>query len=607
MERSHVFFKKGAGVLKENSKWVSYVWSDEGGGGGGGGGVRSYPTAATMLPQAAVLSTVTPLPATPEGSIIMHQVLSEDITSLPSESPEGSVVEAPPQRNVPSVPLPPPPQPSEVKTPGAWLPSAMFDDNNSWRATRGISKAVLVACDYHGTGSKCADSFATIEVLRGFLQTRGFCRELRVLTDNNPAALPTRGNIIASMRWLTDRAGPGDTLLFAFVGHGGNLSLAPSNHATEGFITQADFLSVVARNLGVATKLLVFSDFCRGGSLLDLPHRLCENGQAASAEVVAVQHHSKDGYAPHILSFAGNRAQQASIDVVGDTLVPFVTALHSLHRPTYHELLLEAVSYLRLTRAGPFARFVDKKPVLELSSSRPFSVHDEFVLCQHVGGDREEEMFREIFGFADRDGDGFLNYRDMQFLCSSLGKAMTRTAYDNLAVWCNASTGLTLADLKLVYSSLSIGQGYQDDYRAILSLKEEEEEAARHAPQHPRIHGVDSISDDGFLEDTVSVLPSLNAAPHQTDPRVEDREHQRAPERERAQREDPIPSVVKPGRGGGRQEDDVGGGDTLDEGVDVDRYPLEETVGTVPEGGGGGVPGPIPPESTSAAPLREGV
>eukprot|EP00754_Rhynchopus_humris_P051677 Rhum_TRINITY_DN9680_c0_g1::Rhum_TRINITY_DN9680_c0_g1_i1::g.34655::m.34655 len=394
--------------------------------------------------------------------------------------------------------LPPPtPQQQPGAEPGAagspperetWLPESFHVEQE--RHTRRIKKAVLVACDYHGTASKCHNSYKSLGTLRSYLEKTGLCSEMRVLTDNNPAAMPTRAAITSCLRWLASGVGPGDTALFAFVGHGGNLCLAPCDHGTAGFVTQHDFIKAVVEPLGMGTKVLVFTDFCRGGSFIDLPHRLSENNASPHpCELVAVNHDEARGrIVPHVVSLAGNRSRQAACDVGGETLVPFICALNTLSRPTYRELLVEAVSYLRLSKAGDVdprdhEALMFRKPCLEVSSSRPFHGHDEFVLCCHrEDEDRDEALFRSMFAFADLDRDGFLCYRDMAHLCGSLGKTITEPAYHRMREYCGggrgegSGAGLTYDDFKMVYRKLGAGRGFQEDHRMLMRLQGKGEE-----------------------------------------------------------------------------------------------------------------------------------
>ena len=473
--RHHVFFKSECPVLRQGRV-----------------------TAATA---ASPFGTDVPADGT-WVSYLRHDVATPSFVARGGASTTAPGLTTAHERRLPADPyatlalLPPPTpqqQPAEPAAPAqereTWLPESFHVDVA--RHTRRIKKAVLVACDYHGTASKCHNSYKSLGTLRSYLEKMGICSEMRVLTDNNPAAMPTRAAITSCMRWLASGVGPGDTVLFAFVGHGGNLCLAPCDHGTAGFVTQHDFIKAVVEPLGMGTKVLVFADFCRGGSFIDLPHRLSENNASPHpCELVTVNHDEARGrIVPHVVSLAGNRSRQAACDVGGETLVPFICALNTLSRPTYRELLVEAVSYLRLSKAGDVdprdhEALMFRKPCLEVASSRPFHGHDEFVLCCHrEDEDRDEALFRSMFAFADLDRDGFLCYRDMAHLCGALGKTITEPAYHRMREYCGggrgdgSGAGLTFDDFKMVYRKLGAGRGFQEDHRMLMRHQGKGEEA----------------------------------------------------------------------------------------------------------------------------------
>ena len=62
------------------------------------------------------------------------------------------------------------------------------------------------------------------------LKTERYCykpEDMVVLTDDpnqrDPRLKPTRSNILRAMRWLVHDAQPGDSLVFQYVGHGGQV------------------------------------------------------------------------------------------------------------------------------------------------------------------------------------------------------------------------------------------------------------------------------------------------------------------------------------------------------------------------------------------------
>ncbi|KAJ9451709.1 Metacaspase-2 [Diplonema papillatum] len=342
-------------------------------------------------------------------------------------------------------------------------------------ATDVVSRALIVGCDYHGTQGKLKGAERILGSLRDFLRLKGFCREVRVLSESNPAAAPTRRNILSGLEWLVHTVLPGESLFFAFVGHGGDLSLAPMDHDTHGIISQADLEETVLNKLPAGSKLTIVADFCRGGSLLDLPHRLAVSD--GGREVVQLHHRKVAGrinrighpleVQGRILMVAGNRSSQVDRDVLGDVVTGVVAGLTRLKNATHFELLKHAEETLRDLHQG------EPHAALEISSNLAFNADDVFHLCRMMRGeDRRDELLREMFSLADRDKDGLLGYADLRFLCDNLGTNLLPVAYANLCEWLGTGgLGLTLPQLKRVYREISTNRSIQEDYDALVRMK----------------------------------------------------------------------------------------------------------------------------------------
>ncbi|CAL0334351.1 unnamed protein product [Lupinus luteus] len=110
---------------------------------------------------------------------------------------------------------------------------------------------------------------------------------IRILTEEEkkPNLIPTRQNILNSLKWLIKDSQAGDSLVFYFSGHG--LSKADSNgdeidgfdetfcpvdFMTEGMITDDELNSTVVRPLMAGVTLHAIVDAGRSGTILDLTY-----------------------------------------------------------------------------------------------------------------------------------------------------------------------------------------------------------------------------------------------------------------------------------------------------------------------------------------------
>ncbi len=107
--------------------------------------------------------------------------------------------------------------------------------------------------------------------------------EIRVLTDDTPATLPTRANIVAALAWLLDGAAAGDLLVVHYSGHGsyvrdltGDESDArdevwvPLDFETAGMLNDDWIRTELVQRVPQGVRLRVFSDSCHSGTMCDL-------------------------------------------------------------------------------------------------------------------------------------------------------------------------------------------------------------------------------------------------------------------------------------------------------------------------------------------------
>eukprot|EP00755_Sulcionema_specki_P019378 Sspe_Gene.69308::Locus_40859_Transcript_1_1_Confidence_1.000_Length_2935::g.69308::m.69308 len=137
----------------------------------------------------------------------------------------------------------------------------------------GASKTLLVGVNYYGQPFQLSEPAQDVRTMHRFLQRRGFNAQLRVLCDNNPKAMPTRANILSSLRWLARDAVPGDSLFLMLMGHGAKgvaglpptigleeESFAPVDFAASGMIRGDEIMDTVARGLPAGVRLTMVVD-----------------------------------------------------------------------------------------------------------------------------------------------------------------------------------------------------------------------------------------------------------------------------------------------------------------------------------------------------------
>ncbi|KAF7803727.1 metacaspase-1-like isoform X1 [Senna tora] len=115
-----------------------------------------------------------------------------------------------------------------------------------------------------------------------------FPREcIRVLTEQerSPDSIPTKKNILDSLKWLVEGCQPGDSLVFYFSGHGlqhadfkedevdgMDESICPVDFVQEGVILDNDINSILVWPLKQGITLHAIVDACHSGTILDLTY-----------------------------------------------------------------------------------------------------------------------------------------------------------------------------------------------------------------------------------------------------------------------------------------------------------------------------------------------
>lgn len=126
----------------------------------------------------------------------------------------------------------------------------------------GRRKALFIGINYKGQQGELRGCLNDVKNIRTFLQSHYKIDEEQVLTDDNPASMPTRANILAGFKWLREGAQAGDSLILHYSGHGGSQkdqdgdeedgmdeTMCPVDYATSGVIVDDEVHDVLVRGL----------------------------------------------------------------------------------------------------------------------------------------------------------------------------------------------------------------------------------------------------------------------------------------------------------------------------------------------------------------------
>ena len=164
-------------------------------------------------------------------------------------------------------------------------------------ARAGKRKALSIGINYYnlprgqGRLDGCINDTKTIVDI---LKSKWGFNDIRILTDDNKSAMPTRANILAALDWLVADAQPGDSLFFHYSGHGGqdddldgddedgeDECIYPCDFQKAGSIVDDELRKRLVLRVPAGVELYALMDCCHSGTGLDLPmkHKLVTVGK----------------------------------------------------------------------------------------------------------------------------------------------------------------------------------------------------------------------------------------------------------------------------------------------------------------------------------------
>lgn len=156
-------------------------------------------------------------------------------------------------------------------------------------------RAVVIGIDYVGTANELHGCTADALAIAKFLTVNNYS-EITLLLDRRtsikslsglplkgPVQIPTRNNILTSIKRLLQNSGTGDHCFIHYSGHGTSVPdvagdeadgmdemLVPLDMQSAGGIIDDELYSIVSQNIHDATKLTCLMDCCHSGSVMDL-------------------------------------------------------------------------------------------------------------------------------------------------------------------------------------------------------------------------------------------------------------------------------------------------------------------------------------------------
>lgn len=283
-----------------------------------------------------------------------------------------------------------------------------------YRVERMNKKALLVGINYVGDKKELKGCINDIYNIKTLITTRYNYKNdnIRILQDCNQDVkdkspiladkLPTRTNIINGLKWLVNGARFGDSLLFAYSGHGttrADLNDEEADYNDEGICPIKDPNNVIAANidnviiddelkvllvdpLKYGVKLTILLDACHSATCVDLKYnyghcntmtiRMNDPDVLLSGKVILIagcDDHATSSNAVFIEETADGTAKQEINE--GACTHALLMALSKKNSPSIGELLNDMRKYLK---ANKYTQ------IPQLSSNKQLNLKDKFIL-----------------------------------------------------------------------------------------------------------------------------------------------------------------------------------------------------------------------------------
>eukprot|EP01065_Artemidia_motanka_P000505 TRINITY_DN1022_c1_g2_i1.p1 TRINITY_DN1022_c1_g2~~TRINITY_DN1022_c1_g2_i1.p1 ORF type:complete len:1331 (+),score=426.58 TRINITY_DN1022_c1_g2_i1:57-3995(+) len=269
-------------------------------------------------------------------------------------------------------------------------------------AAGGARRALLIGVDYLSgvpdpppPSSELAGCIQDTKRMERMILRRGYGFETRVLSDDIDRCMPTKSNIMESLRWLVEGSSDGDSLLLSFSGRNGVQlpedprpedlqipeAIAPCDYARHGLIAGTELLGTLLSGLHPGARLTLVADCAHGGGVCCLPHTVAAQraGDFTLAEDGGVDG-SGVGHVTVVETAAGDAAKtrvvaQCSEEARAESglVSAFIHATDKTPEPLVMPLLSELRALLK-DKIGQDA------PLPRIASTRRLDLGDRFTL-----------------------------------------------------------------------------------------------------------------------------------------------------------------------------------------------------------------------------------
>jgi len=180
------------------------------------------------------------------------------------------------------------------------------------------------------------DSDTIVQVLKDTFQFQS--SQIQRLRDDNPQTMPTKANVLAGFKWLTQGAEAGDELFLHYSGHGGQQedtsgdeqygkddTLIPCDFSSAGQIIDDELYDHLVKPLPPGCRMWVILDCCHSGTALDLPFKAQVGYDGYSISCMELRKKRRQMRAvgatrAHVIMLSGCKDTQTSADIQAGSL-----------------------------------------------------------------------------------------------------------------------------------------------------------------------------------------------------------------------------------------------------------------------------------------------
>lgn len=249
-------------------------------------------------------------------------------------------------------------------------------------------RALLIGCNYYGSNCQLNGCINDIINMSHFLKDalNYKANGILELRDDNPSSMPTKANILATLKMAVDSSNTLSELWIHYSGHGSQIRsldndetdgldevIVPVDYKNAGFITDDDLFNIIKN---VKCRTILIFDSCCSGSICDLQNMFEFNGKA----LVRTKDTNKEITGnPNVFVLSGCKDTQTSADTVNMEQRQYVGAFTDslLYCLRANECNVDILKLYEDTCSYIKSQGYSQSPVLTCSSPNP-----HFVICR---------------------------------------------------------------------------------------------------------------------------------------------------------------------------------------------------------------------------------